>query len=378
MPTQKSGKMPTQRSTSRTIKNRPSKKPNTTRKKPSKSRKITKTREFKYFAKSSYYSSEFINDTITRYMPKSIKIIPVPEQELKEYIQTNKPVDFIYLDGKYLTDPVINSVKARLKNIVSEEKRQITLKDRLMVNLRRIPAAQKYTLNQLEIDLLDKYYIDKISVWYKPGQIYIFKDINSYAGKGIQVVKSYDELITYIQKIIPKYKPLWRNTLKDRFRMWVLQEYITNPLLYDGYKFHIRWYLFYLPGGKSFKLSRGEIATAKQPYQQADWTNTNIHDTHFQDKDGDIFPGKLKLPTGILDKIYSQIDEISNLALQIPKAKCYPESDRCYELFGMDLMITDDYQVKILEINEKIGMPSERSAIVQDIFAGICRVINSR
>jgi hypothetical protein len=368
--------MPTKKSTSRTLKHKPSKKPHSTRQNTSKSKQSDKIREFKYFAKSSYYSPGFINELITRYMPKNTKIIPVPEQQLKEYIQTNKPLDFIYLDGKYLTDPVINSVRARLKNIVSEEKRQITLKDRLMVNLRRIPAARKYTLNQLEIDLSDKNYLEKIRGWYKPGQVYIFKDINSYAGKGILVVKSYDELITYIQKIIPKYKPLWRNTLKDRFRMWVLQEYITNPLLYDGYKFHIRWYLFYLPGGKSFNLSRGEIATAKQPYQKVDWANTDIHDTHFQDRDGDIFPGILKLPPGILTKIYSQIDDISNLALQIPRAKCYPESERCYELFGMDLMITDEYHVKILEINEKIGMPSERSPIVQDIFAGICQVIN--
>ena len=37
--------------------------------------------------------------------------------------------------------------------------------------------------------------------------------------------------------------------------------------------------------------------------------------------------------------------------------ECYPESKDCYQLFGFDIMITDNYQVKIIEINENPGLP---------------------
>ena len=38
--------------------------------------------------------------------------------------------------------------------------------------------------------------------------------------------------------------------------------------------------------------------------------------------------------------------------------KCFTESNDCYQLFGFDVMITKDYQVKILEVNSGPGTRS--------------------
>jgi hypothetical protein len=38
--------------------------------------------------------------------------------------------------------------------------------------------------------------------------------------------------------------------------------------------------------------------------------------------------------------------------------KCFSESKDSYQLFGFDVMITEDYQVKLLEINSGPGVPN--------------------
>ena len=35
--------------------------------------------------------------------------------------------------------------------------------------------------------------------------------------------------------------------------------------------------------------------------------------------------------------------------------KCYSESKNCYQYLGMDIMITDDYKVKCIELNMRPG-----------------------
>jgi len=53
--------------------------------------------------------------------------------------------------------------------------------------------------------------------------------------------------------------------------------------------------------------------------------------------------------------------KIANLFIELRKIglfdhKCYNGNSNCYQLFGADIMITDDYQVKCIEINYKPGL----------------------
>lgn len=325
-----------------------------------------------YYIKSDYYSNKFVDNIFqnvkSKYNWKQIS-------NLEPFIKQNRAIDFVYVDGQNRTNKQIYKAKAKVKNIVTDDKRTITLKHNLIQNLNKLPESAPFLLDQIDVDLSDPDYLEKIKSWYQPGKIYIFKPISEYAGAGIKVIEKLPALEEYAKSIIEQYHKKWEQKERDRLRIWVLQEYITNPLLIHGHKFHVRNYLFYIPSGKSFNLLHGEIAPAKLPYQTADWSNPDIHDTHFYGKDGEIFPEALDLPAEKQQLIDDQLSQMYKSILKCISAKCYPENKKCYELFGVDFIILDNYQIKLLEVNEKVGMPSETSVMTKEIFENIIKIV---
>ena len=103
-------------------------------------------------------------------------------------------------------------------------------------------------------------------------------------------------------------------------------------------------------------MDKGEIATAKKPYISDNYYDNSIHDTHFyKNKKPLYFPDDLvsnygKQKYGI---IFKQIVTIFKGVHKCIRAKCYSESKHCFRLFGGDIMITNDFNVKIIEVNEK-------------------------
>ena len=55
--------------------------------------------------------------------------------------------------------------------------------------------------------------------------------------------------------------------------------------------------------------------------------------------------------------VYNQIENILNSVYKIakPHNKCYEGTKYCCEIYGIDFMITDDYIVKLIEINVTPG-----------------------
>jgi hypothetical protein len=41
-----------------------------------------------------------------------------------------------------------------------------------------------------------------------------------------------------------------------------------------------------------------------------------------------------------------------------PHLKCFSESKNCFEIFGIDFMITKDFTVILIEVNDNYGIPS--------------------
>jgi hypothetical protein len=244
---------------------------------------------------------------------------------------------------------------------------------------------------QLEIDMLDVSLKSKASSAIlaslksklSSGKTpYIFKPVTGFAGSGIITVTTYQALYKYIQQVIKKYRHSWGAGV-ERNRIWVLQEYITNPLLLlqpdrKEYKFHIRHYFIYFPNGISYYTKQGEVAVARAPYKEGNWDDKLIHDTHFYGRDGDKWPEALNLTPAILVNIDKQIADLYMHICKVlnrTRVGCYTESRACFELFGVDLMITADYQVKIIELNTKIGLASNLTEISRDLFEGCLDLI---
>ena len=178
-------------------------------------------------------------------------------------------------------------------------------------------------------------------------RIFIVKPVGhgACAGVGVTVVTNDKELEET------------RNTLCKRFKHIIISEYIQNPLLYEGRKFHLRMYILINSDDTWSFWERGKAMTAKLPYIKGDWTNKLIHDSH-----GETTPKDIYFPEDILPKdkykfVYQQMHIILTAVSKIikPHIKCYEESKYCCEVFGIDFMLTDDYVVKLIEINAEAG-----------------------
>ena len=353
---------------------------------------VAKQTKKTYYVKSDYYTEKYIDSVFDSALWKKVS-----DAERAIYIANKTPIDYIYLDGKHYYNPANFKLTAHVKNLVDDSKRDITSKNNLMANLSKIPNANKFIMPQYELDLYILHTntqnrmkeMAQLSQLFNTKKVYIFKPVTGFAGQGIRIVTSMRELQSYISRIVKENSKSWNKSKKsadtEPMRIWVLQEYLTDPLLIKqsaqhghkpgDYKFHIRHYMFYVPGKTSYYIYEGEIAPARAPYVQGNWTNKLIHDTHFYGRDGELFPTALGLSATQTTDIYAQISELYGHILTCINAKCYTESRACYELFGVDLMITKEYKVKVIEVNEKLGMPSSLTPMSRILFEGILHKI---
>ncbi len=323
--------------------------------------------------------------------PYTYKIIsPYLTKEIINHVFNNKywratnatdAIDFLYNDGVYI-DKKYNATRVGIKNIINDAKFMIANKANLQIQMRNTKFGFKdiiLHLNSINSANYDKYI--PLSL-FENGQVYIFKPVSGFSGKGIKVVDNREELIKYIEEIQKdiirkdgkkkesngkKSKPKTSAPLTFKFdksyNVWVIQDYIKNPLLINGYKFHMRVFLLIYcnVNGKveAYYSRKCPIANAREKYVYGDFNNVNIHDTHFRDADVSkyIFPDDIP-DKSMVNKLHGDIVEcLSFVFKNIANAVgCYSECKACYEIFGCDFMITDTYELKLLEINTKISL----------------------
>ena len=341
-----------------------------TRKRITRKHHSTSSAKHTYFIKSKYYPDSFIEPLFS----SRGNWIKIREQDLSRDNSSSNTwpaIDFVWLDSKkFRSNPKYYQLPSRLINIVTPDRSSITRKDWLMANLARIPGARKYIIPQLNItpDTRNAQTIRQhITKFCKPGQIYIVKPVGGWLGTGIKIFSDPGEIIKYL--------------LDDQTKTtsnWVIQQYITRPLLLtnqaDGqnYKFHIRHYYVYQPRPRpSYYLSKGAFAIAKKPYVQGDWLNAEIHDTHFSE--GEIWPDDMNpgLTPAQLSSVNKQIADMYSYLDSIIHAGCYKQNRDCFTVFGVDIMITDKLEVKLLEVNPNPGLDYNLSGLEGPLFASI-------
>jgi hypothetical protein len=262
---------------------------------------------------------------------------------LKKTNMNKKYIDFVYAVGRAYNN--LFSIKTTLKNIINDI--SITRKNNLYVNslkknktltLRYFPET--YEFNPTDMNKYKKLFDD-------PNKVWILKKNNLMVGLGNHVVKNYEEFIDIVKKI------------KDDF---IISQYITNPLLIDKKKFHIRMNMInFIDKDKkvnTFFCKYGQIATAKEEYTNSNFFNGAIHDSHFSKTERDIiFPFDFQKEFGIevTKKVFEKMVEIIKYVTTFYKLENYPENKNGFTVNGCDFMITDKdggYQVKLLEIND--------------------------
>ena len=212
-------------------------------------------------------------------------------------------------------------------------------------------------------------------------KIYIARPIGG--GTGIDVIIVYNES-TFNKAKTLIYKPMYKSGVS-------LTEYITNPLLIRGRKFHCRAYLMFTLFNNKFRaylLKQSQVLTAKDKYKNADWVNKDIHDTHFKSsyRSDLIFPDDLYGETTpmITDKdidiIYNNSRMLCKEVSKIVVSNVYHFSNakNTWQIFGIDLLIKDDLNVFIIEINGTLtgyGMFNSNKKIEKPYFDWISDVV---
>ena len=174
--------------------------------------------------------------------------------------------------------------------------------------------------------------------------------IGAFSGKDIFIVFN-KKTLDNSKKIIGKYE----NT--------IISEYITNPMLFEGRKFHLRTYFLVATINGKYKThfyELYELFTAEKQYNNNDFLDKDIHDTHFKSTPRDIqCPYDLE-PT--MQKIFNNkiYPKMQDCMLYISKMMekytiPYPQSKNAFEVFGCDFLVKDNYDVILMEINDKTG-----------------------
>jgi hypothetical protein len=269
----------------------------------------------------------------------------------------NEYADFAWVGAtvgtNYLKyDKSIYEIKTILKNLLvgggvkgdTDNKDVITNKSCLYTNMKKqFPSIyRKYMMKTYSYNKLYS---------YRDGDVVIIRPIGAGAGGGADVYVV--NTTTEFNKSITKLK---------RYKQVIITNYIVNPLLLKSLsykKFHLRMYLMICTFKEGFEWhfwDKGKIITAELPYVPDDFTNPLIHDTHFKSTHiNKYFPDDLNLEKSVISKLYKQMNEIMEASANIIKKHTfsYPESKYAFEVFGVDMMITDDFIVKLIEINAR-------------------------
>ena len=300
---------------------------------------------YTYYVRSEYYDEDTVD-----------KIFENPENSTykwRKWLDNGDPT-LVYEDGYFIYNANTYKGKSLVKGILAGSKKAISDKNLLYQSMTRkfsghssndrgsYSGNNSRMMTQYSIKPYSKIYPNNL---FKNGEIWILKPVEGYAGSGISIVRNYSELK---KSINPKEE-------------YVLAKYITNPLLYDGHKFHIRVNVIFATDGQYIVLDTlNNARLALKPYQNSNFEDKDIHDTHFQKTRPDLlkFPLEMEQQFGQenMGYINEQINEIVAMTLQTFIPKSYPESKHAFEFFGYDFLVDDTYTVYLLEVNAKVAL----------------------
>lgn len=179
---------------------------------------------------------------------------------------------------------------------------------------------------------------------------WIVKPENSLARKGVKVLSDYNELLT------------WINNFK--YDEWILQEYIDDPLLIDGKKFHFRVYGIIIKTDKTLKAymyNKGFMYFAKNRYNKQ-----NIdQESHLS---GESSRDQVGVYPEMFNKYYSsdvynrqivpQFENILKETIDVVSDKIMCpniiNNYKCYKMIGYDILVDKNYKLYLAEINTRL------------------------
>lgn len=271
----------------------------------------------------------------------------LPDWEVTDQLQD---ADFVYADANHLLEKEFFAVRAKLKSIL----RANNLFDK--VNLHEM-LAKKFPESVCKSQTARK------DSRIPPDTVWILKANWGWFNKGNVIVTNQQEFDDAFKKlnIVPSEAPVPKD-----FRVKIVaSEYIRRPMLYYGFKFHIRIWVIVLVKSdgtkKAWMVKKGVITCAGEKFIDKNYSNPLIHDTRMY-----MNPEHVALyPDAFTDRDdFSAITESMQhmvkgvfWAAKDNIAK-YEEAENACHMFGLDVMLTEDGAPKLLEVNKLPGFRS--------------------
>eukprot|EP01041_Mallomonas_annulata_P002181 gene2181-4242_t len=196
--------------------------------------------------------------------------------------------------------------------------------------------------------------------------LWILKPSVTNKGADISIIQEWDDILDIMEDVTD-------------IREWVLQKYISNPLLVNGHKFHLRVYILCIGGLKVFVYNNILMLFAAHTYDPIDitdvykhLTNTakSVEDESFNEENGvqilDDLPKYLcngqtssrlqydeKKATHATQYIRNQIYEITKELFTSFENEytIFSPMSNCFELYGVDFLVDRSLRVHLLEVN---------------------------
>lgn len=147
----------------------------------------------------------------------------------------------------------------------------------------------------------------------------------------------------------------------SHLRHFVVQEYVQNPLLVDGRKFHLRVYVLAVGAIKVYVYQNVLALFAGTKYHPPDGDNVDLRghltNTCFQDETVDDLSVRVfsDLPIGAeaKQKVMSDINAITGdlFAAAVADFVNFQPVPNSIEFFGLDFLVDENYNVSVLEVN---------------------------
>jgi len=302
-----------------------------------------RTTEYKPIKNTFYvnvtYDSDFENDMSTQLIKKGFKK------------STDYPVEFIFLSGDCVRwkNRFDASGSKWISLLYGNSKSEIC--NKILLN-------KKFENSDFTIrgEYINSYEILHNNQIINIDKIKILKPLKGAAGDGITIVKTNDDIIKWIKQY-------------EQFKEWLLQDYLMDPDLIDGYKFHFRVIVLV----KIMKNTQPEIFmsnsqfyyTANEKYKKEDWFNKNIHDSHWKAGQIKMFPDYLPDNWNTQDA-NNAVKDMHRIIKEVfqNQTEFYPEwnATNGFELFGSDFIFENKHPY-LLEINLRTGLKETNSII---------------
>mmetsp|Transcript_21918 Transcript_21918/g.21104 ORF Transcript_21918/g.21104 Transcript_21918/m.21104 type:complete len:361 (+) Transcript_21918:487-1569(+) len=214
---------------------------------------------------------------------------------------------------------------------------------------------------------------ERIPMKHCVNNIWLVKPTNANQGRGIEIFSDLEDLLTFVNS-------------RPQYSCWVVQKYVERPLLFKQRKFDIRVWALMTHRHEVFFYKKGYLRTSSDEYSLANGNNYVHLTNNCLQKFGDNYGAHEDGNTVGFEVFQQYLDENfpeHNLTVQehfIPRMKdliidsflaVKPQLNpnkrkHCFELFGYDFLIDEDFRLWLIEINTNpyFGVPNNYIAQV--------------